>query len=176
MTEPSEPRETEGYPSSSAYLVQYVRAWRLLQRLERRTAPDFMAAVQAMADYELDLYSFFLMCWHVWDWVNNDDTIPSSVRDAVTSAAFASPVLQVCHDIANGSKHYVLRRPKLPMPGVKPGTIDLERREDGDESTWRFSLVLPDGTSRWAHELAREALRAWDDILRAQRLGTPGTV
>ncbi len=174
MTEASQPREEEGYPPSSAYLVQYLRAWRLLQRLQRRTAPDLMTAVQAMADYELDLYCFFVMCWHLRDWVKNDDTIPSSVRDAVTSAAFASPVLQVCHDVANGSKHYVLSRPKLPAPGVKAGAVDLERREDGDESTWRFSIVLPDGTRRWAHELAREALGAWDGILNVNGLATPG--
>lgn len=172
MSNPSHGRASMApLPPQSAYIVQYIRAWRLLLRLERRTWPDFNAAVMAAADYEVDLYSFFVVCWHVLDWVKNDATIPRAVRTAVEKAALASPVLCLCHDMANGSKHYVLESPKAP--GVRPGTIDLERREDAPESKLSFLVVLQDGTVRPAHELAREALGAWRDVLDANGLPAP---
>jgi len=158
-------------PPQSAYIVQYIRACRLLLRLERRTWPDFNAAVMAAADYEVDLYSFFVVCWHVSDWVDHDATIPRAVRSAVMKAALASPVLCLCHDMANGSKHYTLKSPKAP--GVGPGTIDLERQEGTPESNLSFLVILQDGTVRPAHELAREALQAWADVLSANGLPAP---
>jgi hypothetical protein len=40
---------------------------------------------------------------------------------------------------------------------------------------WTFSYVFPDQTEHFAHVLARETLRAWDAVLNAHGLGTPGT-
>jgi hypothetical protein len=130
-----------------------------------------MAAVDAVADYELDVDLFFVTCWHVLDWVEKDDTIPRAVRAAVRAGAVASPVLCLCHDLANGTKHYVLESPKAP--GARPGAMDLECRDGTTESTLRYDVVVQDGTVRPAHELAREALAAWRGVLDANGLPAP---
>jgi len=153
-----------------AYFVPYVRAGRLLKRLERRTAPNVDLA-EALAEYEVDVQAFFLICWHIWDWVKNDVGITSTLRQAITGAAYASPVLCLCHDLANGTKHYTLSRPKLPPPGARQGSVEVERRDDA--TTWRFQIVLPDGTVRWVDEIAREALDAWSAILSAHGFVAP---
>jgi hypothetical protein len=154
-----------------AYFVPYVRAWRLLKRLERRTAPDSIEVAEAIVEYDLDVQCFFLICWHVWDWVKNDQGISPAVRKAVTDAAYASPVLRMCHDLANGTKHYTLNSPKLPAPGVRRGTVEVHRQNA--TTTWRFQIILPDGTTRWVDEVAREALDAWSAILGANGFVAP---
>ena len=145
-------------PPGTSFIVQYARVVRLRNRLERRSAPNIQAAVIALIEYEDDVISFFTMCWHVKDWIVNDDTIPLPVRDRIRIAANASPPLQICHDIANGAKHYTLTQPKVGY--VSARDVELVNEEDGRVG-WKFLVVLPDGTSQVAHELAADALRAW---------------
>jgi hypothetical protein len=69
---------------------QLARARRFLHRLEHRTAPDFGTVMEILNDYEDNLWSFFMNCWHVKDWVQNDDTLPELLRKKVVDAARAS--------------------------------------------------------------------------------------
>lgn len=57
-----------------------------------------------------DVYSFFLHCFHLRDWIQKDSQLANSVRDQAQSHLKGSPELSVCADVANRSKHSVLTR------------------------------------------------------------------
>ena len=79
---------------------QYARMKRVLARA--RSAPPI--SEQAEDDY----YAFFVWCYHLKDWLKNDDSIPSSVGDRVERYVKDKRCLGICGALANGIKH--LRR------------------------------------------------------------------
>ncbi len=148
----------------------------MLRRVLKRSAPDIQTAIVLIPEYEVDLRAFFMNCWHLRDWIWKDDAIPRRVRTAVAQEALKSPSLRVCHDIANGAKHYVIESPKAgpPTSTVAPGGIALEGITGGVQQ-WHFTIIMPDGTRRLAHDLAVEAFQGWKPILRTHGLAVPDT-
>src|SRR5438093_658411 len=60
------------------------------------------------SEQEDNLVSFFQNCWHLKDWIKNDDSLSQDKRNAVVRDAEASETLQFCADLANRFKHYKL--------------------------------------------------------------------
>jgi len=73
---------------------------RALSRVEQRN-DDIVEELDA-------LYSFFQSCWHLKDWLKNDDTLAQTTRDVIVSEAEKAESLNYCADLANGSKHLKL--------------------------------------------------------------------
>ena len=51
--------------------------------------------------------------WHLKDWILNDPHLGASEQAALSKDIHATRCLLVCADIANGSKHLSLSRPKV---------------------------------------------------------------
>jgi hypothetical protein len=83
------------------------------QRLARAAAGDIGAGSDDARDA---LFHFFQDAHHLKDWLRNDPEV-DLLDDTIENAVSTSPVLAVCADLANGSKHLLLRRPRRPDAG-----------------------------------------------------------
>src|SRR2546422_7357586 len=78
---------------------QYDRMLRWFERLHEPGIPD-----ERRRD---DYYAFFVICYHLKDWLQKDPLVPASVRKSVEKFIDTSPSLRMCADITNGVKHLV---------------------------------------------------------------------
>ncbi|MEX2517206.1 MAG: hypothetical protein WD572_09935 [Gammaproteobacteria bacterium] len=87
------------------------------QRIDRLMAlvraADFPDAVNgALTFYDIAILTCQAM-WHMKDWILNDAEFRAASREELKRDIYNSHVLQVCADIANGSKHLSLKSPKI---------------------------------------------------------------
>ncbi len=164
--------DASAIPSHPVYLNQLARARRFFDRTSHRTAPDLAAFTAGLNDSEDDLWAFFMNCWHVKDWVKNDNLLPEALRNQVAAAAETrdtAPMLAVCADVAKGIKHVTLtRRPHAG--GAKVETFVITPATDGRSVSWDYLIGLDDGSYATAYEVGREALLEWNRILQAHHL------
>jgi len=86
--------------------------------LDRRAAENLeFAYMRARNDYaELlatdAMLTFFHHCYALKDWIKNEQPLGDAIRAQVEAFVAASPELLACADIANGSKHLKLDRPR----------------------------------------------------------------
>jgi hypothetical protein len=110
-------------------------------------------------------FHFFQDAFHLKDWLREDPTVEIDSEALVE----ASPDLRACGDLANGSKHFVLR-PRDGRPGAAPtGTLHhVTIQEPGSIVTTRHEWIIeaPDQEPRMATELASAVLSAWSAALR----------
>src|SRR5262249_2630752 len=81
------------------------RTW---QQQHARMMRAYQRATSAMAvtlQAEDDYYSFFVWCFHLRDWLQNDPAIPKIVGEAAKDFVNTNEALKLCADLANGIKH-----------------------------------------------------------------------
>jgi hypothetical protein len=141
-----------------------------------------------------NLYHFFQDCWHLKDWIKNDDTLSRSTRKTIVSEAEKTESLNYCADLANGSKHLKLNRPRKratlwrfdviqndsdrsTLTGAKQLADDEARAEKkviGGEAfitTAHYVVASPQGSPFGSTVgLARRAVQDWKDLLKKHRL------
>jgi hypothetical protein len=112
--------------------------------------------------------SFFEAAHHLKDWLGND---PSSgvTKDAGDSLISASPVLQLCADLANGSKHLVLTSARTGDTSTTIARNDVTVFAGTGTSAHRFYVVSA-GTEYDVLQLAEAAVREWTKFLSARGL------
>ncbi len=80
-----------------------------------RTPRDLFGKLKREADrFRLDpnadhLFNFMVTAWHLQEWVQNGPAKNSSAIETDQKALCATDCIQMCRDIANASKHFVLR-------------------------------------------------------------------
>ncbi len=170
-------------PPRPLYVNQLARARRLLDRVANRTAPSQEAFLARLDDYQDDLYSFFVSCWHVKDWLQNDPLLSSAIgADAialVVKDVHRSFPLLICGDVANGIKHLGLTEPKIGS-GAKVAMYGFRHEVGGAGISFEHFIIVPEDRVRGtheAHETAYEvgctALREWRRILEKHALPLP---
>ncbi|MDP3939612.1 MAG: hypothetical protein Q8R92_15945 [Deltaproteobacteria bacterium] len=161
-----------GMAHDHGYLYQLARASRFFERVLNRTGP-LKGLDPWMVRYEDDLWSFFIHCWHVRDWIREDDSLSLGVRQGILAAANASHPLCVCADIANGRKHARLTRHRagveLDEMRLTPTTPNVEELVFECFLSWGPG----EGESISSLDAAIQALRAWKEILEANGLPLP---
>lgn len=142
------------------YIDQMNRVRRFLMRLDDQ--------VRSQADYDDDMWSFFQNCWHLKDWIKNDSALPVSFRNSIEGLVSASPDLQVCADLANGTKHLRLDKPRV---GAKHSHRSVEYT-GGNSSSIKFIYFIDvgNGATRDGLGLARQCVIEWERILLSLRL------
>lgn len=88
--------------SGGGYRPQLDRTRRWLQRITSQQMSD--------VDCQDFFFTFFQNCWHVTDWLRNDDLVDEARIKRVLDSAEASPTLRICADLANGTKHFKISR------------------------------------------------------------------
>lgn len=139
----------------TSYIDQWNRTNRWFARLE--------GADQLTTPHCDDLaWAFFQNCWHLKDWIKNDEAIPSDDRVSIETIVEGHPALMICADLANGSKHLELRKPRAGAPNLVRSLTVV----GGDPSKTRldYEVMLDDGTHVLALDIARKALAAWRDV------------
>jgi hypothetical protein len=118
------------------------------------------------AEYEDDLLSFFQNCWHLKDWIWNDDSLTLDVRTEVRDAAHRHKALRVCRDIAIRSKHLELTKPSVGTGADIFGEAEVEISDSmsSGKSTskvlWDYMVDI-DGESVRALDVAEAAVGTW---------------
>jgi len=143
------------------YLEQLNRARRFLRRIEKFD--------RSQVDYEDDLWAFFQNCWHVKDWIKNDQKLSQDIRKAVEKDVAQRDGIMNCADLANRTKHLSLARgPRRNANHVGTDVTVIP----GEETRLRYRISSDTVKNRDALEIAREALNEWEELLRQYGLPT----
>jgi hypothetical protein len=148
------------------YIQQYQRVRRYLGRIQDQDRES--------TDYEDDLWSFFQNCWHLKDWLINDDDVSPELRDQLehklshSLSSYAN--LSICADLANRTKHIKLRNAWADSQAR--GDIKLDFTEEATPTRLEYRITSDDNTEHSALEVARQAVEEWRRILADHALPT----
>jgi hypothetical protein len=143
-------------PTLTGWYAQYELMKRSYARLSKTHASSI--------EYDDDLQHFFQDCWHLKDWIKNDTSVTKGLKDAIEGEVKAHKSLRIAADIAIGCKHlsrttnregaYVTSKSVIAHLGQARG-VDVFH-----------TITLDDGSTLSAQDVARDAFRAWDAVLR----------
>ncbi|QXX27523.1 hypothetical protein JMJ84_14030 [Salmonella enterica subsp. salamae] len=150
-------------------MEQIERSKRYLNRIEKIYAGIFSSSGHDKEDYDDDVISFFIHCYHIRDWIIELNTlnIKSGQVDIFINKHQA---LKICADLANGSKHCKLTRSL--RTGHQPHIAAKQKQTStwysgtggGEVMTCKYT-ILCDGKLYDALQLARECIQLWDSYI-----------
>ena len=150
----------------SSYKEQLERVQRWLDRIEvqgwdrieyRDGFKEFLDRIQ----YEDFLWTFFQNCWHLKDWIKNDDALPRNVCETVEDEVKKFESLMICADLANRSKHLELKNIRRDARAIAEIRLVV-----GESKISRdYMVVLADGSKHPALDVARNAMKDWRTLL-----------
>lgn len=80
---------------------QFKRIERYLEKIKDNRNRDLLS-------YEDDVITFYMHCWHMKDWVLNDESVSDAIKTTVESFCEVSEEMQICRDLCHKSKHVTL--------------------------------------------------------------------
>ncbi len=142
---------------------QYARMLRWFERFRRITeGQEHTVNVDCHED---TMRAFFENCYHLKDWVANDQTSRIS-REEVEGFIDHTPCVRLCADIANGNKHLALthkpRSGKNPTHGPRHFTLSPG---DGLPLGQVNYAINTEGDSLDAFHLVKDRVEAWKAFL-----------
>jgi len=142
-----------------SFKEQYERVKRYLKRIQSEE--------QSTTDYMDDLYSYFVNCYHLKDWIKNDPSTGLSHRE-VENFVNSKLSLQICADLANRTKHLVLAEHIRKDAEItnRSVTIDLGKGKTIHENI----ITLQDGSKHVAENIAQQALDDWTQFISTKKL------
>ena len=145
---------------------QFERVCRALDRMKNSRRGD-------LVDHEDDVWCFFQNCWHLKDWIINDDQISRRYRNKVEADAKKYEALMICADLANRSKHLVLSGPVRRDAKVTKKNLTIHPGAPGT-GYGEFDLVvtLKDGRDLDALDVATTAVENWRTLLKEYGIDT----
>ena len=150
-----------------SYLEQYRRVKRYFERF--RIINDGKAQWTDSLDNLDDIFSFFIHCYHLKDWIKND---PRSgiERSKVEKFVHSNESLKICGDLTNGVKHLTIDQPKVGQGALVKGShlqltigkeIKLQVKYD----------IEANGELHDAFTIAKEAIKLWEKFLTMNAKG-----
>lgn len=114
-----------------------------------------------------DIYASFIVCHSMKDWVKNDPKLNIGSHD-VERFVTDTPVLAICADIANGTKHLICD-PKRKgtedfRSGAKPDikySVSVEYQSDSDEDDFSVEFVRQSDCDAKSADEANEVKSRW---------------
>jgi hypothetical protein len=116
--------------------------------------------------YRDELFAFFETCLHMRDWLWNDPAVGLTQEDA-GKLYNSYDCLKLAHDIAIGSKHVVIHKPRVDPNARLVGQDVRVLVGTGASFAWRIEA---DGNVHDGYGLATECLQAWESILKQRKL------
>ncbi len=120
-----------------------------------------------------DIYAFFQNCYHLKDWLKNDDAYTFHSCQEIEEHVKQSDELLICADICNGSKHLSFDRKHPPRSGAEPkfgrkieseGTVSTDGKVVDRSFAMFVEVEHADGRLD-AFQLATAALKSWGSLL-----------
>lgn len=146
---------------NTGYRCQFARAGRFLDRIEK---PNLQQANEV--EFQDMTWAFFQNCWHIKDWMSNDPVVPEPTKLAVIKDAHESPVLKLCQELCNGTKH-------LGERSGEAKHLFTAMTLDREKGVLEMDCSYEEGGSGAvgsAKELARRCLEEWRRILKSHCL------
>ncbi|TAK12016.1 MAG: hypothetical protein EPO32_10130 [Anaerolineae bacterium] len=148
---------------------QYQRMYRWFERLKE--TKNGRLHDRDSRYYEDEILAFFMNCYHLKDWIKNDNIVDKQIRDKVDDHINKDKNLQICADLCNSIKHLNLNRPprsgQIPEFGTKKIRISLGSEPTRIGFDWFIEL---NGSVIDAFELAEACIQSWNDFLSLQGL------
>lgn len=130
--------------SREEYSESLESQYRRMERAHDKIVSDFEGTTFSKSSQERldDVYDFFFNCYHLREWIQEDDKVDQSIKDSLpTFEKHDSPVqFQMCRDLCNKSKHTVLKhKPNDPNTKIIPygGAIFKASTKDIEEAQKR---------------------------------------
>jgi hypothetical protein len=155
--------EEDRYMGAMArYRVQSSRMLRYHERLKAITGGrSHESDSEGHAD---DVYAFFLNCYHLKDWLANDQSFPSS-RCEVEAFVNDNSALRICADICNASKHLIVTKERsCEHPVLGKRDIRLKPGSSAPQISMRFTVDTTSGPLD-ALCLADECVGLWRQFM-----------
>jgi hypothetical protein len=118
------------------------------------------------SDYYQDVvYAFFINCYHLKDWIENDDTVGDHARSKVHGFINKNVELKLCSDICHSLKH--LKRNTQGRSGMSPQfgsrkfAMDVQKNIIGV----KYSITTETGETFDAFQLASTCLQLWEKFI-----------
>lgn len=112
--------------SREEYSENLESQYRRMERIYNKILGDFENKSFSKSSEERldDVYDFFLVCYHLREWVQKDSKIAQTIKDVLpTFVGETSPIqFQMCRDLCNKSKHVTLEETNR----YKPNDINTE--------------------------------------------------
>jgi hypothetical protein len=157
-------------------MEQLERTRRYLDRM-RRLYRGVPAEWDRRREFEDDVYSFFVHCYHVRDWFFQMNKINLTEKE-LEEFVGKHHALRICADLCNGTKHCRLTKklrtkdqPHLigrKSVGHSEGTAPEQESILSSQFT-----ILSEGVQYDALELAEACMFAWDDLVNWLKANTP---
>ena len=140
---------------------QWARVERYFARFEAlsRKGRIHDAASETYVD---DVYSFFIQCYHLKDWIAADGTSP--LQSAVREFGKRSQAFQVCRDLCLGVKHLNVVRPSSDLNDARLGRKGVEFNVSSGVFTMRV-FVRVGSDEQDAFDIAKECMGEWRKFL-----------
>lgn len=148
-------------PAMGSWTEQWDRVQLGLTRIKAVYAGRPESEGTAGASY--DVFSFFLNCHHLVDWIESDAALPRPMQEKARELVGKSDELKLCADLANRLKHSALKRArtgdKSTGPSGNDATVMIGR---GAKHAFRVSSG---GAERDALDLALSCFETWREFL-----------
>jgi hypothetical protein len=108
------------------------------------------------------VYSFFINCYHLKDWIIHDDTVDEDVKSEVSKFIKNDYHMKLCAKICNGTKHLIVN-PDMPKFKGRKHELDLGGQE-GPIYRCKFKIQTSQGELD-AFELATKCVTKWQKFI-----------
>ena len=156
-------------PSGNVALRYGLRSPRDLYEKARRDAAKLREEVTSDG-----FFNFVITAYSVADWIENDLRLPDTVRaDPVARKHGGDPILLLCGEIANGSKHFRLTkadphaRSITSDRGFGMGRFGCGPFGVGEES---IVIMMADGTQQPCPEFVEQVLAFWESFFATHQI------
>lgn len=142
-------------------MSETVKQWERLNRALKRIENN---RNRKMEEYEDDAWFFFLHCWHLKDWIKNDDAIDRKHRHSVETDVHEIYELVICADLANRSKHLKLTTKRVDAD-VTSRSITIHAAPPGERyGEYKFKITCDNNKEFDVIEIARASVRKWSEL------------
>jgi hypothetical protein len=149
--------------TAAGWRTQYDRMLRSYERLDRAGHGGYSIS---SVDAEDALVHFFQDAYHLKDWIKNDGAIRVASPEKLINAELA---MQICADLANGSKH--LKLDHNARLGARTPSKHIEVLVGGGtKHRWTVTGTGVGDNLSDAHEVAAKVIECWDDWLKQEGL------
>jgi len=130
-------------------------------------AEKYYSRFSASEAYFDDIYTFFMHCYHIKDYLKHDSGYTSHTNQEIEEYITDTSSLALCADICNGMKHLNLTNTRSgSIPNADSGKIKLEFADslDGTKTEIKVSckvIIKHDGSEQDAFDVATDAMKAW---------------
>lgn len=140
---------------------QWGRVKRYYERLEKLCRSGRIHDANSN-EYVDDIYSFFIHCYHLKDWIREDTT--SRLRSAVKDFGRDSESFQICRDLCNGVKHLKIRTPGSDLADPRLGRKEVAFNVSTGVLSMKVFVQTEDGEKE-AFAVATECMTEWEEFL-----------